>query len=60
MADAAPDRPRANLMPAVIEGARGNPLVALWLATSAETLEGIRLSDPFDELVGGATRGPAS
>ena len=39
-------------MPAVVEGARGNPLVALWLASSAEMLAGVRLSDPFDELCG--------
>lgn len=52
IAEAAPDRPRANLTPAVLEGSRGNPLLALWLASSAETLEGVRLSDPFDELVG--------
>ena len=52
IADAAPERPRGNLMSAVVEGARGNPLVALWLAASAETLQGVRLSDPFDELCG--------
>ena len=52
VADAAPERDRTSLMSAIIEGARGNPLVALWLASSAETLEGVRLSDPFDELCG--------
>jgi DNA-binding CsgD family transcriptional regulator/tetratricopeptide (TPR) repeat protein len=52
VADAAPERDRSSLMPAVVEGARGNPLVALWLASSAETLAGVRLSDPFDELCG--------
>ena len=52
VAEAAPDRDRSNLMPAVVEGARGNPLVALWLASSAEILEGVRLSDSFDELCG--------
>ena len=52
VAEAAPDRDRSNLMPAVVEGARGNPLVALWLASSAEVLEGVRLSDSFDELCG--------
>ena len=50
--DAAPERHRDNIMTAVVEGARGNPLIALWLAGSAETLEGVRLSDPFDELCG--------
>jgi DNA-binding CsgD family transcriptional regulator/tetratricopeptide (TPR) repeat protein len=39
-------------MPSIVEGARGNPLVALWLASSAEVLAGVRLSDPFDELCG--------
>jgi DNA-binding CsgD family transcriptional regulator/tetratricopeptide (TPR) repeat protein len=52
VSDAAPERDRSSLMPAVVEGASGNPLVALWLASSAETLEGIRLSDPFDQLCG--------
>jgi len=52
VADAEPERSRATIMPAVVEGARGNPLIALWLADSAETLEGVRLSNPFDELCG--------
>jgi DNA-binding CsgD family transcriptional regulator/tetratricopeptide (TPR) repeat protein len=52
VADAAPDRPRGSVMTAVIEGARGNPFTALWLAESAETLEGVRLSDSFDQLCG--------
>jgi DNA-binding CsgD family transcriptional regulator/tetratricopeptide (TPR) repeat protein len=52
VASAVPERDRSSLMPAVVEGARGNPLVALWLASSAETLAGVRLSDPFDELCG--------
>lgn len=52
VSDAAPERHRGSIMTAVVEGARGNPLIALWLAGSAETLEGVRLSDPFDELCG--------
>ncbi|HZW00913.1 MAG TPA: LuxR C-terminal-related transcriptional regulator, partial [Candidatus Deferrimicrobium sp.] len=52
VADAPGDRTRANFMPSIVEGARGNPLVALWLASSAEVLAGVRLSDPFDELCG--------
>jgi DNA-binding CsgD family transcriptional regulator len=52
VADAAGDRPPANVVAAVAEGARGNPLIALQLAQSAETLEGVRLSDPFDQLCG--------
>ena len=43
---------RANFLPSIVEGARGNPLVALWLASSTEILAGVRLSDPFDELCG--------
>ena len=43
---------RANFLPSIVEGSRGNPLVALWLASSTEILAGVRLSDPFDELCG--------
>ncbi len=43
---------RSRLLPAVVEGARGNPLMARWLADCAETLAGVRLSDPFDQLIG--------
>ena len=43
---------RSSLLPSIVEGARGNPLMALWLASSAEVLAGVRLSDPFDEVIG--------
>jgi DNA-binding CsgD family transcriptional regulator/tetratricopeptide (TPR) repeat protein len=46
------ERPPGNVMSAVIAGARGNPLVALRLAESARVLEGVRLSDTFDQLCG--------
>lgn len=52
VAEAALERPRASFMPAVVEGSRGNPLMALWLASSAEILEGVRLSDTFEQLCG--------
>lgn len=46
------DRPTGTVMQTVLEGARGNPLVASQLILSAETLAGVRLSDPFAELTG--------
>ena len=46
------ERPAHNVLTAVSEGARGNPLIALELARSAGALEGVRLSDPFDQLYG--------
>ncbi|MGD8485492.1 MAG: LuxR C-terminal-related transcriptional regulator [Chloroflexota bacterium] len=45
-------RPPANVLTAIDEGARGNPLFALRLAESVDVLEGIRLSDTFDQLCG--------
>lgn len=50
--DAAEDRPPGNVVSAVVAGAKGNPLVALRLAESASILEGVRLSDSFDQLCG--------
>ena len=50
--DALGERPPGNVLTAVTEGARGNPLVALELARSAGSLQGVRLSDPFDQLYG--------
>ncbi len=44
--------PAQNLLTAVTEGAHGNPLIAQELARSAGSLEGVRLSDPFDQLYG--------
>ncbi len=52
VSSAAGERPPANVMSAVIGVARGNPLVALRLAESAKLLEGVRLSDSFDQLIG--------
>ncbi len=45
-------RPPASVFTAVAEGARGNPLIALRLARSVDVLEGVRLSDTFDQLCG--------
>ncbi len=50
--DALGERPAQNVLTAVTEGARGNPLIALELARSAGSLQGVRLSDPFDQLYG--------
>ncbi len=50
--EAVGERPAQNVLTAVSEGARGNPLIALELARSAGVLEGVRLSDPFDQLYG--------
>ena len=50
--DALGERPAQNVLTAVTEGARGNPLIAQELARSAGSLEGVRLSDPFDQLYG--------
>ena len=52
VSEAPQGRVRASFMPSIVEGARGNPLVALWLASSAGVLAGVRLSDPFDEVCG--------
>ncbi|MFV2063863.1 MAG: AAA family ATPase, partial [Chloroflexota bacterium] len=46
------ERPPRSVMTAVAEGARGNPLIALQLVSGTETLEGVRLSDPFDQVCG--------
>ena len=50
--DALGEKPAGNALAAVIEGARGVPLLALELARSAGSLQGVRLSDPFDQLYG--------
>jgi DNA-binding CsgD family transcriptional regulator len=52
VSEAPEGRVRSSFLPSIVEGARGNPLVALWLASSAEVLAGVRLSDPFDEVCG--------
>ena len=46
------ERPPASVLNAIVEGARGNALVALRLADSVSVLEGVRLSDTFDQLCG--------
>jgi DNA-binding CsgD family transcriptional regulator/tetratricopeptide (TPR) repeat protein len=45
------ERPSGDLVAAVTEGAGGNPLVALQLLAGEEALEGIRLSDSFEQIV---------
>ena len=52
VADSLGERPPASVLTAIVEGARGNPLVALQLAHSVSVLEGVRLSDTFDQLCG--------
>jgi DNA-binding CsgD family transcriptional regulator/tetratricopeptide (TPR) repeat protein len=46
------ERPSGDLMTAVAAGSQGNPLIASQLVAGVEGLHGIRLSDPFDEIVG--------
>ncbi len=48
--DALGERPSASVLTAIVEGARGNALVALSLAQGVRVLEGVRLSDTFDQL----------
>ncbi len=52
VSEAPEGRVRSSFLPSIVEGARGNPLMALWLASSAGILAGVRLSDPFDEVCG--------
>lgn len=47
------ERPPGSIMSAIAEGAQGNPLAALQLAEAATALEGIPLSDPFEQLTAG-------
>jgi DNA-binding CsgD family transcriptional regulator/tetratricopeptide (TPR) repeat protein len=47
----AEERPAADVVTAVVEGARGNPLMAKRLTASATRLEGVRLSDSYDQLI---------
>lgn len=44
-------RPSLGFMAAVMEGSRGNPLVASQLVAAYEELEGARLSDPLEEIL---------
>jgi DNA-binding CsgD family transcriptional regulator/tetratricopeptide (TPR) repeat protein len=46
------EAPSGSLMAAVMEGSRGNPLLAAQLVIATTTLEGLRLSDPFEQILG--------
>ncbi len=45
------ERPSLSFMAAIMEGSRGNPLVASQLVAASQELEGIRLSDPLEEIL---------
>ncbi len=45
------ERPTLGFMAAVLEGSRGNPLLATQLVEAARRLDGLRLSDPLEEIV---------
>jgi hypothetical protein len=45
------DRPSLGFMAAVMEGSRGNPLTASQLVAAHDELEGMRLSDPMEEML---------
>lgn len=44
--------PSSGLVAAVVEGSGGNPLLVEQLTMAAASLAGVRLSDPFDQLLG--------
>ena len=44
-------RPAGDILAAVIEGSGGNPLMATQLAAAEGSLAGVRLSDPFEQVV---------
>jgi len=44
-------RPSLSFMAAIMEGSRGNPLVASQLVAASAELEGVRLSDPLEEIL---------
>ncbi len=46
------EAPTGSLMAAVMEGSRGNPLLAAQLVIATTTLDGLRLSDPFEQILG--------
>lgn len=46
------EAPSGSLMAAVMEGSRGNPLLAAQLVIATTTLDGLRLSDPFEQILG--------
>jgi DNA-binding CsgD family transcriptional regulator/tetratricopeptide (TPR) repeat protein len=45
------ERPTLGFVAAVVEGSRGNPLIASQLVAAEAELAGLRLSDPFDEVL---------
>lgn len=45
------ERPSLSFMAAIMEGSRGNPLVARQLVVASGELEGVRLSDPLEEIL---------
>jgi DNA-binding CsgD family transcriptional regulator len=45
------DRPSLGFMAAVMEGSRGNPLTASQLVAAHDELDGMRLSDPMEEML---------
>lgn len=45
------ERPTLGFMAAVMEGSRGNPLVASQLVVAHQHQEGVRLSDPLEEII---------
>ncbi len=46
------ERPAASFLTALVEGSGGNALLAHQLLAAHQVLEGVRLSDPFDEVLG--------
>jgi DNA-binding CsgD family transcriptional regulator len=46
------DRPAGDILAAVVEGSGGNPLMAAQLVAAERSLAGVRLSDPFEQMVG--------
>ena len=45
------ERPSLSFMAAIMEGSRGNPLIASQLVAASQQLEGVRLSDPLEEIL---------
>lgn len=46
------ERPSGDLLGAVLEGSGGDPLKATQLVVASASLAGVRLSDPFEQVVG--------
>jgi DNA-binding CsgD family transcriptional regulator/tetratricopeptide (TPR) repeat protein len=44
-------RPSLSFMAAIMEGSRGNPLIASQLVAANTQLEGVRLSDPLEQIL---------